>query len=148
MQFNLEIKNTNELSNLELLEVMKARVAVFVVEQNCPYQEVDDKDNDARHVMLKTDGHIAAYTRIIEHDDQIHISFGRVLVVKQYRGQQLGRKIVQTTIDEIHRLYPDKGIKIQGQNYLRQFYESFGFEAVSDVYLEDDIPHLDLVLGD
>lgn len=55
---------------------------------------------------------------------------------------------MQTTIDEIHRLYPDKGIKIQGQNYLRQFYESFGFEAVSDVYLEDDIPHLDLVLGD
>lgn len=143
----LVIKDTDQLTKQELLTLMQERIRVFVVEQNCPYQEIDEKDNTARHVMLWNGDQLVAYTRIVEHDDQTHISFGRVLVVKQFRGHQFGQKIVATTIEEIKRLYPNRSIKIAGQSYLRQFYESFGFRAVSDIYLEDNIPHLDLVLN-
>ena len=146
MQPELVIKDTAELTPQEVITIMRARVAVFVVEQNCPYQEVDAKDETARHVMLWQDGQLAAYTRIIPHDDGVHISFGRVLVVAQFRRQHLGRQIVAATIAEIQRLHPGRAIKIQAQDYLRQFYGSFGFTAVSAMYLEDGIPHVDMVL--
>lgn len=146
MQPELVIKDTAELTPQEVITIMRARVAVFVVEQNCPYQEVDAKDETARHVMLWQGGQLAAYTRIIPHDDGVHISFGRVLVVAQFRRQHLGRQIVAATIAEIQRLHPGRAIKIQAQDYLRQFYGSFGFTAVSATYLEDGIPHVDMVL--
>lgn len=145
-EFKLVVKTTAELSNVELLDILKARTAVFVVEQNYPYQEVDDKDYTARHVMLKLADELVAYTRIIQHDDNIHISFGRVLVVKAFRKLHLGRRIVAATIAEIQRRFSDQAIKIAGQSYLREFYQSFDFKAVSAVYLEDDIPHIDFVL--
>lgn len=145
-EFKLVVKTTAELSNVELLDILKVRTAVFVVEQNCPYQEVDDKDYTARHVMLKSADDLVAYTRIIQHDDNIHISFGRVLVVKAFRKLHLGRCIVAATIAEIQRRFPDQAIKIAGQSYLREFYQSFDFKAVSAVYLEDNIPHIDFVL--
>lgn len=142
----LSVKKTSELSVEEFLEIAKARVKVFVVEQNCPYQEIDDQDDNALHMILRVDGQLAAYTRIIEHEDHIHMSFGRVLVVEEFRKHHLGRQIVSATIDEIKQDFPGRDIKIAGQNYLRSFYESFGFKAVSDVYLEDEIPHIDLEL--
>ena len=147
-EVTLTIKNNNELNSSELITIMQARVKVFVVEQNCAYQEVDDEDFNARHVYL-TNGHdLVAYTRIISDDDSNYIRFGRVLVAKPYRHQQFGRQIVAETIKEIRQLYPEKDIKIGAQNYLRNFYESFGFQAVSDVYLEDDIPHIDMILSE
>lgn len=91
---------------------MMERVKVFVVEQHCPYQEVDSKDFNARHVMLKKNEKIIAYTRIISHDEPEYMSFGRVLVVKEYRGQHFAQKVVQATIDEIRRVYGDRSIKI------------------------------------
>lgn len=142
----IAIKETNELTPLELLTIMAARVAVFVVEQDCPYQEVDAKDQTARHVMLLQDGELVAYARIIRHDDGVHISFGRVLVVAKARRQHLGRQLVQATLAEIHRLYPNQGVLIQAQAYLQNFYASFGFKPVSATYLEDGIPHLDMLL--
>lgn len=143
---NLIIKGTNELSPQELLNIMQERVRVFVVEQNCPYQEIDEADKQAFHVVLKKAGKIVAYTRIVPHEDQVHISFGRVLVVKEYRKQNLGKKIIKATLEEIQKQFPDKGIKIQAQSYLKKFYSSFGFKAISDIYLEDNIPHLDMIL--
>jgi len=137
------VKNTNELSPKELIDIMKARVKVFVVEQNCPYQEVDDDDYNDLNVCLVENGNIEAYTRIIEKDD--HITFGRVLVVEEYRKKGLGKEIVAATIAEIEKRFPKQPIQIQGQAYLKEFYESFGFKAISDVYLEDNIPHLDLL---
>jgi len=142
----LVVKKTSELSSKELLNIMQERVKVFVVEQNCPYQEIDTEDENAIHVELKKAGKLVAYTRIIPHEDQKHISFGRVLVVKPYRKLKLGRKIVKATLDQIKKQYPTKDIKIQAQSYLQEFYSSFGFKAVSGVYLEDNIPHLDMVL--
>lgn len=141
----LQIKTTAELTPAELIIIMQARVAVFVVEQNCPYQEVDAKDATATHVMLWQGTKLVAYTRIIPHDDGQHISFGRVLVTKAYRGQQYGRQIVAATLDAISQHYPDQAIKIQAQDYLRDFYGSFGFKPVSETYLEDGIPHVDMV---
>ena len=78
--------------------------------------------------------------------DKDHSTFGRVLVCQQYRKHKYGRQLVQATIDETKKLFPEKAIKIQAQAYLQKFYESFGFKPVSDVYLEDNIPHLDMVM--
>lgn len=138
------VKSTDELKPKELIDILKARTAVFVVEQNCPYQEVDDDDYHDLHVQLIEDNHLKAYTRIIDKGD--HITFGRVLVVKEYRKEGLGRKIISATIDEIKQRFPNQPIQIQAQAYLQKFYESFGFKAISDVYLEDNIPHLDMLL--
>ncbi|KRL80756.1 GNAT family N-acetyltransferase [Secundilactobacillus paracollinoides] len=141
----LLIKQTDELTPQQLITILKARVAVFVVEQNCPYQEVDDDDFDDLHVALFNDnGDLQAYTRVMNRDTEVN--FGRVLVVDQFRKDGLGRKIVQETLDVIAQRFPNKPIKIQAQAYLQELYESFGFEPKSDVYLEDDIPHLDMVL--
>lgn len=142
----LSVKKTSELSVPELLEITKARIKVFVVEQECPYQEIDDQDDDAIHMILRVDGELAAYTRIIRNSSSNYVSFGRVLVVKKFRKQHLGREIVSATIEEIKEDFPGNDIKIAGQSYLLDFYKSFGFKPVSDVYLEDGIPHVDLVL--
>ncbi|MFD1432794.1 GNAT family N-acetyltransferase [Lacticaseibacillus yichunensis] len=142
----IEIKETAVLTPAELLTIMAARVRVFVVEQNCPYQEVDDKDYRAVHVMLRENGALVAYGRIVPHDDAEAISFGRVLVVRSARGRGLGRLLVGTLLSELATRYPARPVKIQAQAYLQAFYGSFGFRAVSDVYLEDGIPHVDMVL--
>lgn len=137
-------KHTNELTSKELIDILKERVKVFVVEQNCPYQEVDDDDYDNLHVCLVENNQLKAYTRIIDKGN--HITFGRVLVVKEFRKNGLGEKIVQATIDKIKKEFPKKPIQIQAQAYLQKFYEQFGFKAISEVYLEDNIPHLDMLL--
>ncbi|MCG7339491.1 GNAT family N-acetyltransferase [Staphylococcus sp. ACRSN] len=143
MEFKIE--KTKNLSNIELIDIMRERIKVFVVEQNCPYQEVDTEDNDALHVLIKEDKSIVAYTRIIEKED--YISFGRVLVTETNRNKNYGRKIVQKTIEVIKNQYNTRLIRISGQSHLQAFYESFGFECVSEVYLEDNIPHVTLDLN-
>ena len=140
----ITVKHTNELTSKELINILKERVKVFVVEQNCPYQEVDDDDYDDLHVCLIEDNQFKAYTRIIDKGD--HITFGRVLVVKEFRKNGLGEKIVSATINEIKQRFPKQPIQIQAQAYLQKFYEQFGFKAISNVYLEDNIPHLDMLL--
>ncbi|AHG78293.1 GNAT family N-acetyltransferase [Mannheimia varigena] len=133
-------KGFDELTTLELFEIYKLRTAVFVVEQNCPYQEVDDKDLQAVHFFAKN---LTAYCRLIPADNGVHI--GRVLVAKEYRGAGLARELVQKAMDYCLEHLPTQPIHAQAQSYLQEFYESFGFKAVSDVYLEDGIPHLDMV---
>jgi ElaA protein len=138
------IKTTDELTTQELLTILQARTAVFVVEQKCPYQEVDEADRKAVHICIEENGELQAYARIIEEEKIIH--FGRVLVVKKYRDQQLGRKIVEKTLQEIEKRYPNQPVVISAQAYLVAFYQSFGFEQTSDVYLEDEIPHIEMLL--
>ncbi|MGM0165781.1 ElaA protein [Enterococcus sp. AZ135] len=138
------IKSTNELTAQELLTILQARTAVFVVEQACPYQEVDEADRDAVHVCLEENGELKAYARILTEGDRI--LFGRVLVVKKYRGQQLGREIVEKTLKEIEHRYPGQPVFISAQAHLVDFYRSFGFEQNSEIYLEDEIPHIEMLL--
>jgi len=146
-KFKINVKKTDDLTVQELLMIMAERIKVFVVEQECPYQEVDEKDKDATHVFFQQDNQLLAYTRIVPHDDGMSISFGRVLVVEEYRHEHLGQEIVQETIDIIKNNHPDTTIKIQAQAYLQQFYESFSFVKESDIYLEDGIPHMDMILA-
>ncbi|ASZ08542.1 MULTISPECIES: GNAT family N-acetyltransferase [Enterococcus] len=140
---NYQVKTFDELTTKEFYMLVKERIAVFVVEQNCPYQEVDEIDPEALHTFLTDEqGNVAAYTRIYKEEDAVH--FGRVLVAKEHRQSGLGKQIVQRTLEVIEQKYPNTPIIIGAQDYLRSFYESFGFNAISDVYLEDDIPHIDM----
>lgn len=140
----LYVKSFDMLSKEELFNIMFERINIFVVEQQCAYQEIDSIDKQALHVFYQEGSTIVAYTRIYEQNDNVH--FGRVLVNPQYRGQGLGRQIVSQTIQEITTRYPQHVIKIAGQTYLTTFYTSFGFQIVSEEYLEDGLPHYDMEL--
>ncbi|KRN03297.1 N-acetyltransferase GCN5 [Levilactobacillus senmaizukei DSM 21775 = NBRC 103853] len=135
-----------DLTTTELFAIYKLRTEIFVVEQACAYQEVDDLDLTAQHLFsLDTDGQVLAYARIMDEGDQVRI--GRVAVAKRQRGQGSGRTLVTQAIQAAQTVAPQaQRIVIQAQAYLQAFYASFGFEPVSDVYLDTGIPHLDMVL--
>lgn len=136
-----ERKKFMELTHQELFCMYKLRVSVFVVEQECPYQEVDDTDLSATHILGKNEaGELIAYMRIYETSDTCwHI--GRVIVKKEERQANYGRLLVDFGLSQI-----SSGclIKAQAQERLQHFYTSFGFQPVSEVYLEDNIPHIDM----
>lgn len=136
----------SELTTLELFEIYKLRTAVFVVEQNCPYQEVDDWDLQAVHLFVKNANQLVAYCRLIPQDDGVHL--GRVLVASTARGTGLAKTLVTKAIEYCQQHFTHQPIHAQAQSYLQAFYQDFGFQAVSDIYLEDNIPHLDMVLGE
>lgn len=140
------IKQTMEMfSPLELYKVFKLRVDVFVVEQECPYEEIDNKDINAKHIYLKDKEHIVAYLRVLPPGlSYKEASIGRVLVNMKYRGKGYGRQIMKEGIEYCKSHYTGD-IKISAQAYLQKFYESLGFERISKVYLEDNIPHIDMI---
>ena len=142
-----KLKQFDELTLQELYNILKERTAVFVVEQNCPYLEVDGKDPDSYHLFLEKNGEIIAYLRILPAGVSYkEVSFGRVFVKKEYRGQGLAYRLVQKALDFIQKDLGERTVKIQAQDYLKKFYGSFGFKAISDTYLEDNIPHIDMLL--
>lgn len=137
----------DQLTPRQLQAIYKLRVQIFVVEQNCAYQDVDDTDLTASHLMGTTaDGQLVAYARLMkEPDDQAR--FGRIVVSAAARGNGNGQALIRAAIAEIQRLWPaTTQINIQAQHYLDRFYRSFGFKPVSAVYLEDGIPHQDMIL--
>ncbi|OOH88595.1 GNAT family N-acetyltransferase [Pasteurellaceae bacterium 15-036681] len=136
-----QLKTFDQLTTYELFEIYKARVAIFVVEQNCAYPEVDDKDLIATHLFAKQGEKLTAYCRIIPEQDGIHI--GRVLIDEQARGQGLARKLMKTALSHCDKT---QDIYVQAQAHLQDFYSSLGFKPISAVYLEDGIPHLDMRL--
>ncbi|WP_028790298.1 GNAT family N-acetyltransferase [Tetragenococcus muriaticus] len=137
-----KIKNFNELTLLEYHQLMELRVSVFVVEQNCPYQEIDDIDLTAFHFWLENQNDMLAYARVYQKQQKIH--FGRVLVKKEERKKGLGKQLIQQLIEWIERRFPEKTIYIEAQAYLREFYTNFGFQVVSEKYLLDGISHIDM----
>ncbi|MBZ5486253.1 GNAT family N-acetyltransferase [Halomonas aquamarina] len=135
----------DELSTREFYEIVKAREAVFVVEQQCAYPEVDELDPLAWHLLATAGGELAAYIRLLGPGDKfVEPSIGRVMTVKAFRGCRYGRELMAEAIRFTEQTYPGLGIKIGAQVYLTAFYESFGFAAVSDVYDEDGILHVDM----
>lgn len=138
-----QLKTFDELTARELHAIYKVRTDIFVVEQNCPYPEVDDLDLLALHLFLEKGGAIIAYCRLIETDSQIKLS--RVLVVSETRQTGLGRQLVRKSLEISALLFPEKPIYAQAQAHLKDFYASFGFEAISEKYLEDGILHLDML---
>lgn len=134
------VKTFDELTVKEFYELVKLRISVFVVEQNCPYQEIDSIDEQALHAWLLEDDVIVGYTRIFEREDEV--AFGRVLVHPSYRKKKVGRRLLKETLKIIEQHYPEKSILINAQAHLVDFYACFDFKVVSEVYLEDNIPHV------
>ena len=141
------LKKFSDLTIDEFHEILKLRVNVFIVEQNCPYPELDDKDRIAFHLFsINKDNEIIAYTRIFKPGDYYkEAAFGRVVVDQNYRNQQIGFQLVKQTIIETHKLFGNTDIKIGAQTYLKDFYMSFGFQQVGNGYIEDGIPHIHML---
>jgi ElaA protein len=145
MSWNL--KKFDELTNTELYNLLKERTLVFVVEQNCPYLEVDGKDPFSYHLFKEDNGEIIAYLRILPAGVSYQeVSIGRVFVKKEYRGQRLAEELLTKGLEFIQKELNETTVKIQAQDYLRKFYSSFGFQAITETYLEDNIPHVDMLL--
>ncbi len=135
------VKHFKELTIDELYEILKLRAEVFVVEQNCVYQDVDDVDLDAYHVYCKEDGKMVAYLRVIDKGKRLdEVSLGRVISVKRRQG--LGTQILKTGLAVAKEKYGASVVKIGAQAYAKPFYEGVGFQQISGEYLEDGIPHI------
>jgi len=142
----VSVKNFNEFSIDELYDVLQLRTEVFVVEQDCVYQDLDGKDKKALHVIGIKDGKVVAYTRLFAAGDYFDkASIGRVVVSEDARAFGYGHTIIKASIAAIHKHYHTKSIKISAQTYLKKFYESHGFLKVGDAYLEDGIPHIAMI---
>lgn len=141
----LVIKRYDELSIDELYEILKVRVNVFVVEQKCPYPEIDEKDKKAYHIYIKDKNEIKAYLRVLDKGISFEeVSIGRVLTTE--RGVGLGNKIIEAGIKVARENMNADKIKIEAQTYAKKFYEKFGFSQISDEFLEDGIPHIQMIL--
>jgi len=140
------IKRFNELSTQELYTVLQLRAEVFVVEQDCVYQDLDNKDLDAYHVLGVLDTKIVAYARIFKPGDYfLESSIGRIVVKKEFRKFQYGYQLVQNSILFIENNLQQNTILISAQSYLTKFYNSLGFTQVGEEYLEDGIPHIKML---
>lgn len=143
----IDVRQTNELTPRELVTIFKERTSVFVVEQTCYYQEVDDEDYQCFHVRILDDrtNELMAYARIMPKKDSV--TFGRVLVVEKFRRQGLGSQLLKAVLDYISTHFPGLDVEIEAQAYLTKFYGSFGFKQTSEIYLLDDIPHCQMKLA-
>ncbi|MGM0436972.1 MAG: GNAT family N-acetyltransferase [Bacillota bacterium] len=140
-----KVMHYNELKKDILYDILKERVDVFVVEQDCPYPEIDGKDKKSYHMWAEENSEIIAYTRLIPRDISYdEASIGRVLVRMDYRGRGLGRKLMEKSIKYITEQLGENEIRISAQERLHDFYVSLGFEQVSEMYLEDGIPHIEM----
>jgi len=138
-----ELKKFDELTVDELYSILELRSEVFIIEQNCVYQDVDGKDQAAWHVMGTEDSRLIAYTRILPpgaaYDDP---SIGRVVTLPLKRRSGLGRQLMNISINECEKIFGKTPITLGAQSYLVHFYESLGFSSIGDEYLEDGIPHI------
>jgi len=141
-----ETRHFKELDLTTLYAILKIRQEVFVVEQTCPYLDADGLDEHAIHLLARGDtGRILAYARVfLPTTTQPYSRIGRVLSAGNKRGSGLGKQLMQRSIDFVQSQAPAAPIRLSAQTYLRDFYESFGFQEISDEYLEDDIPHVDM----
>lgn len=141
----LIVKHFSELSAEELFEIYKLRVSVFIVEQSCPYQDIDDADKSAYHVWLRDEDGIEAYARVLPAGVAFPTAaFGRVIAVKRRCG--LGTKIVAAAIETARDKLGADMITIEAQVYARSLYENLGFRQTSGEFLEDGIPHIQMQL--
>ena len=145
MSISWKTKTFDELSTQELYQILRLRSEVFVVEQNCVYQDIDNKDQKALHLFGIVEGEIIAYSRLFKPGDYFEFSsIGRVVVDEKHRDKNFGHELIDQSILEINRRFNVQNITISAQLYLKKFYESHGFVATSETYLEDDIPHIEM----
>ncbi len=147
MQVNWICKSFNDLTSHELYAILQLRNEVFVVEQNCPYQDADNKDTGAFHFAGWSDNKLIAYTRLLPSGLSFpDASIGRVVTSPAARGAGIGRELMQRSIEQLYTLFGVVLIKIGAQLYLKKFYESLGFIQSSEMYLEDGIEHIEMIL--
>ena len=138
------IKRFYELSVEELYAILKLRINVFVVEQNCPYPELDDRDQEAVHVWLEDMNGIHAYLRIMDRGvESEHVSIGRVIAAERHNG--LGTRILSEGVRIAKDMFQADTVYLEAQVYAIPFYQSLGFEVVSEEFLEDGIPHVKMI---
>ena len=141
-----KFKRFDQLTNDELYGILQLRVEVFVVEQNCPYQDLDGKDRQAMHLFVEDNGVIVGVLRILPEgvgfDD---MAIGRLIVRKSYRGKGLSRMLMKKAMKYIICDLDKDRIRLSGQAYLTNFYTGLGFKKVSDCYLEDGIEHFEFL---
>lgn len=143
---NWTYKHFSELSTAELYDILELRSKVFVVEQNCVYQDLDFKDQKSWHLMGWNNGQLTAYVRVLPPGvSYSEASIGRVITHPNYRRSGLGKELMQIAIDKTCAQFGVKTIKIGAQCYLHQFYTNLGFSVSGDEYLEDGIPHVEMV---
>lgn len=141
----------DQLSPGQLYKIMKLRQEVFVVEQNCPYLDADDKDQESFHlVSWDENGEALAYVRLLPKGLSYpqYASIGRVVTSAKIRRSGGGKELMQEALLWAKKLFGDTPVKISAQSYLLSFYRSLGFEPIGDEYLEDDIPHRAMILKD
>jgi len=141
-------KDFYDLSTEELYDILQLRTEIFVVEQNCVFQDIDGKDQDAYHLMCYDNETLIAYTRLLPAGRSYQeCSIGRVVTKKTNRGTGIGKELMEISIEYCYRFFGRSPIRIGAQLYLEKFYSSFGFQKVSDIYMEDGIPHIEMVLS-
>ena len=142
----VSFKTFSELTTKELYQILQLRSEVFVVEQNCVYQDIDGKDEKAIHIIGVVQNKIVAYTRCFKPDEYFkEASIGRVVVKKNERKLKRGNQIMIHSIKAIETLYQTKTIIISAQSHLISFYNNLGFYSVGNEYLEDGIPHIEMI---
>lgn len=140
-------KTFNELSPQELYKIMQLRIQVFIIEQKCIFQDADNKDEGCLHLMGFDNENLVAYTRLVPPGYIYEqASIGRVVTSPLYRDKGIGKELMQRSIETCRQQFGDGSIKIGAQYYLLQFYSSFGFKVISDIYLEDGIEHVYMIL--
>lgn len=146
MELEFKIKPFNELSTLELYQLLKLRSEVFVVEQNSVYQDVDGKDQKALHVLGVVDGQILVYARLFNAGDYFtNASIGRVVIAEKVRSKKWGHELMKVAIEGLHKNFGVQPITISAQLYLQRFYEQHGFLQQTEMYLEDGLPHIEML---
>lgn len=137
------IKSFQDLTTNELYDLLQLRSEVFVVEQDCVYQDIDGKDQKALHVLGYHNTNLVAYTRIFQKGDYLEeASIGRVVVSAEARKHSFGKEIMNSSIEAVSIYFNTSTIVLSAQTYLKRFYNNLGFIEVGEEYLEDGIPHI------
>ena len=144
---NFQCKTFEELKNEELYKILRLRAEVFILEQDCVYQDLDNSDQEALHIFTKQEGQLLAYARILQPGVKYsEASIGRIITRTSMRGLGIGQLLVKESIAQCCDRWPKSSISISAQLRLETFYSKLGFQTVSSPYLEDDIPHIKMSL--
>jgi len=139
------LKSFKDLNKEELYKLLQLRIEVFVVEQNCPYQDFDDLDQAAQHMWIEEAGEVISYLRINSGGTKFkEPSLGRIVTKEKYRKNGLATKLIYEALKVIQEKY-GRPVMISAQSHLQNYYQAFGFETCSEEYLEDDIPHVNMI---
>ena len=146
VMLKVAVKKFSQLTTAELYQILQLRSEVFVVEQDCVYQDLDGKDQKALHILGYKNNHLVAYTRIFAKNDYFtEASIGRVVVKISERQNDFGREIMKASIKAVETEFKETKIHLSAQTYLKNFYNSLGFREIGAEYTEDGIPHVGMI---